>query len=179
MTDSRETTAIAPSTDDSAETAPVSISRRTLLRGATVAAPTILTLNSNAAMGWAIASGTIGTTKPSGGSRSAICLDVQSVGGEVKPGVYSLGNPPFADVVDVPSSYKYRRCEDGDCSGTGKKTDLRPEQVCSEGGTIQVKAGGGWKQLKSPVNPNRYPLVSSTAVSSFGTRIVRKDVTTL
>lgn len=178
MTESRDPTAIAPITDDAAGVVPASISRRMLLRGASVAAPTILTLNSNAAMGWAIASGTIGTRAPDGGSGSVLCLDRATTGAEVKPGVYSLGDPPYAEVVDVPSSYDYRRRQNLDW--TGSTTSIRPEQVCSEGGAIEYKAtGGGWVKLDKPIRPARYPLVSSTAVASFADRIDTKPITEL
>ena len=180
MTDPREPTAIAPAPDDSAGAPPASISRRMLLRGASVAAPTILTLNSTAAVGWAIASGTIGTTRPTGGTGPAICLDKTTVGSEVKTGVYLIPDR-YAEVVDVPNTLYYRRRGD---NWTGSKTTIRPEQVCSEGGYIEYSYTGGtgntnWTKLKARVDSTRYPLVSSTAVNSFGDRVFRKDITTL
>ena len=88
---------------------PASPSRRALIRGASVAVPTILTLNSNAAMGWAIGSNTIGTRAPVAGNKNdVLCLETKGLP-EVKPGVYGLGSPPYAEVYEIPSHVDFKR----------------------------------------------------------------------
>ncbi len=154
---------------------PATISRRMLVRGASVAVPTILTLNSTAAVGWAIASNTIGTKAATGDQGDALCLDLSSTGGEVKPGVYALGDPPYAEVIRIPSSNEYRST----VGGTGQPTTIYPEDVCLDGGYIEYKgSSGGWTALDTrPLPPGA--LVSNAAVASFGNQVFGRDITEL
>lgn len=153
---------------------PATISRRMLVRGASVAVPTILTLNSTAAVGWAIASNTIGTKAATGDQGDVLCLDLGSTGDEVKPGVYALGDPPYAEVIKIPSSNEYR----SRVGGTGQPTTIYPEDVCLDGGYIEYKGDGDWTPLKTqPLPPGA--LVSNAAVASFGSRIFGRNITEL
>jgi hypothetical protein len=178
MTDPTNQSVTEPSVSDSAEpVTSASVSRRALLRGVTVAAPAILTLNSNTALGLAMTSGTIVTQAPTGTTGTVNCLDKTSVGAQLTTNRYSMGDPPYAEVVNVPSTMTYRKS--ARANWMGMKTAVSPEQVCSQGGDIEYTAGGGWTRLKASVDPTRYGMLSSTAVASFGAQIVIKSVTEL
>lgn len=151
---------------------PASLSRRALIRGASVAVPTILTLNSNAAMGWALGSNTIGTRPPTSGNKhDVLCLETKGLP-EVKPGVYRLGSPPYAEVYEIPSSVEFKRKVGSGPSASWKK--VYPQDVCVSGGVVKYKSGSQWKDLKGGQVIPRRAMVSSTACASFGNRVVSR-----
>ena len=151
---------------------PTSPGRRALIRGASVAVPTILTLNSNAAMGWAISSNTIGTKDPNPGNWQGVnCLETQGLS-EVKPGVYGLGSPPYAEVYEIPSNVKFKRQVGSGPSADWK--DASPQDVCVKGGVVKYKSGSDWKKLNDGQPIPRRAIVSSAACASFGNRIVSR-----
>lgn len=151
---------------------PASPSRRALIRGASVAVPTILTLNSNAAMGWALSSNTIGTRAPVAGNKNGVlCLDTKGLP-EVKPGVYGLGSPPYAEVYEIPSHVEYRR-KDG-AGPSAKWQKVHPQDVCVKGGVVQYKSGSKWNDLNRGQAIPRRAMVSSAACASFGNRVLSR-----
>ena len=86
------------------------------------------------------------------------------------PDRYDLGSPPYVEVTSLPTDAEYRTRVDN------KYTDLTPEEVCLQGGEIEYKLAQGG-QNKVLMKPGA--LVSASAVSSFGNRIITTDITTL
>ncbi len=148
------------------------VSRRTVLRGASAALPTILTLGSGSAL--ANSSNLISTNGPGtgGANGEVLCLDPQSTHGPTyqDPDRYDLGSPPYGEVTSLPTDADYRAKVDG------KYTDLTPEEVCLQGGEIEYKLAQGG-QNRVLMKPGA--LVSAAAVNSFGNRIITTDLTTL
>ena len=141
MTDQRDKPGVEPD-DRIGETraggAPAPISRRALMTGASVALPTILTLNSNAAFGWAVTSGTIGTRAANvqaAGDVDVICVVGTDTSGTPggKTGVYEVQTSDFYRVRGVP----YSTTSDG--SGV-----INPELACEADGEIYYYADGTW-----------------------------------
>jgi hypothetical protein len=138
------------------------LSRRAMLRGATLAVPTILTLGSGAAL--AASSNLLGTNQTATAT-DVNCLDPRSTKGALptNPNVYDLGSPPYGEVTVIPSTNRYR----------DKATDLdiTTSQVCQLDGTVKVKYNGTgpW------VEKTRYPgaMTSAAAMASFGSRILK------
>lgn len=138
--------------------------RRALLRGAAAAVPTILTLNSGAAL--ARSSNVISLTHESSPpGTSHLCLDKNSVD-RLGNNRYDLGEPPQADVTAIPPRKYYRT----------KDTDYRvsPDEMCEQGGDYYYKTATshyddlrdkdrGWHK----VSLRRGGLVSATALGSF------------
>lgn len=139
--------------------------RRALLRGAAAAVPTILTLNSGAAL--ARSSNVISLTheSPPKGN-SYLCLEKGSVR-RIGHNRYDLGEPPQADVTAIPQR-KYYRTKDTDYG-------ISPDEMCEHGGEFYYRVGGsphandvpgtdsGWRR----VSLRRGGLVSATAIGSF------------
>jgi hypothetical protein len=138
------------------------LSRRAMLRGATAAVPTILTLGSGAAL--AASSNLLGTTQTPT-TTDVNCLDPSSTQGPLvsNPNVYDLGSPPYGEVTIIPATNRYRNPATG--------LDMTTSEVCQLNGTVQVKYGGSgpW------VSKTRYPgaMASATALASLGTRILK------
>lgn len=158
MTDQRDKADIGPAAtvaDEAAPAAAAGISRRALLRGASAAAPAILTLNSNAAFGWSLTSGTVGTIQPTGQTGEATCLvDGVEVDPNNKPGVYSTDGASF---VKVDGQLMYSSAADG-------SQLLSPEQVCTRTETIYYSGDNGstWQPVEAPGGA----LVSFSALSA-------------
>ena len=148
------------------------VSRRTVLRGASAALPTILTLSSGAAL--ARSSNLIGTIQQGGGGSTGevLCLDPGSTQGPAmhNPNLYDLGSPPYGEVTSIPTDLEYRTKVGGQTVG------LTPDEVCLNGGEIEYKLNG-WSRNKVLMNPGA--MVSSAAVSSFGNRIITTGITDL
>jgi hypothetical protein len=134
------------------------VSRRSILRGATVIAPTILTLHSGAAL--AKSSNLIT-------SNSLTLPDAGTVAATGAPNQYDLGAPVSADVTRINAMGEYHRL--GDHSPRGI---VSPQQMCTEGGTFERKSWSGW----SNVTVDKGGLVSATALSSFASGIRYTDV---
>jgi hypothetical protein len=138
------------------------LQRRAMLRGATVAVPTILTLGSGAAL--AASSNLLGTNQTPT-TADVNCLDPRSTQGTLptNPNVYDLGSPPYGEVTVIPSTNRYRNPIDNSA--------LTTSQVCQFNGSVQVKYGGTgpW------VSKTRYPgaMTSVSAMASFGSRILK------
>lgn len=164
MTDQRDKAITEPAggvEEPKSHRAAAPLSRRALLSGASVALPTILTLNSNSAFGWAITSGTIGTR---GASTVATGDDAYCViGPEVpgKPGVYPLGDQ--TDIYRIPGNLTYR-------TGKGNSGDpLSPEQACTSSlDTIYYRYGttGDGTPIR-PLGGAVASLTSPGALASF------------
>ena len=150
MTEQNDKTDFDLTQDAAVPTAPDAqpgISRRALLRGGTLAAPAILTLNSNAAVGWAMTSAaTIGTRTPDGTGGDATCL----IGGEqvdpyTKPGVYYADSGEF---WEVDGSLRYSLTADG--------SQIVPADfVCQQTEPLYVSSDGGLTWSAEPVPPPR------------------------
>ena len=142
-----------------------------MLRGASAAVPTILTLSSGAAL--AATSNLISTVQTTSGD--VMCLKKSSTEGPTltNPNLYDLGDPPYGEVVNIPSINQYRIKP-----ATGAPTVKTPQQTCLEGGVNQYKTSTtDWTALKSPMPQG--VMVSNASVASFGTRIIYTDITTL
>jgi hypothetical protein len=146
---------------------PVSISRRALLRGASAAVPTILTLHSGAAL--AQTSNLVGAqpfaTKENNQYR---CLDTSSVYRSNKANVYDLGSPPMGHVTRIQADGAYYR---PGSNGQQSNDAVTGPTMCQEGGTFYRKSSG-WTQ----VSVEQGVLVSATALSSFSSAIKYTDV---
>lgn len=177
-------------TDSAASAPPVAsdgaagsgFSRRALLTGATTAVPTILTLNSSAAVAWAIGSGTIGTRATVAGDQGGVlCLETKELR-ELKTGVYSVGSPPYVEVINMPGSPDVRyqlRTGDTNPQGqyTGPATTVYPQDVCVNGGHIEIKPAGASQFVPLQSNPQpKRALVSTSAVTSFGGNLYQRDI---
>jgi len=179
MTDQRDK-ATARSADRVAEQAlaaePAGISRRTLLRGAYVAVPTILTLNSGVAAAWARSSNVLSGVRQGAPAGDKLCVDVSPF--DEVPGrtlSYDLGARPDFDVVRIPSpSLIYR-----DKSLPGKPI-VSAETVCVKSSTYQYKPanGGKWEDLKKNTRKPSI-MVSATALHSFAGRYAECDIRNL
>ncbi len=152
--------------------APPSSSRRALLRGAMVAVPTVLTLNSGAAL--ARSSNLVGVgpeAGPEGGQYR--CLDTETVYQTSNPNVYDLGDPPMAHVTTIRSDVRYQRLKAAGNSGVLKPGDgVSQATMCREGGTFYRNSG----HTSGNVQVKRGVLVSATALASFSGSIRYTDV---
>lgn len=147
--------------------ASTSISRRTLLRGASAAVPTILTLQSGAAL--AQSSNLIGTTQDVnnaiGEGGNVQCLDMASAV-DGTPTKLDLGPNPSLHVQYVSQRQYYRTTD------TNQPVDVK--EMCERGGTYWYE-DGGWQHTQSSGNGIQAGfLVSATALSSFASAIQMK-----
>jgi hypothetical protein len=111
---------------------PARISRRALMRGASVALPTILTLNSNAAFGWAATSATIATRPAkSVASGDAICVQGGPTQRGARPGVHPVRTSDFYRVRGDRQYYTK--------NWRGNEIPLNPEQACTYRGEIYYR----------------------------------------
>lgn len=165
MTDKRENEQAEPVAVMTApQPAPAAISRRLLIRGAYVAVPTILTLNSKTAAAWAVASGTIAAAPRTGGDALCMYGDFPPEPGP-KTGQYLLPDNP--SVIEISSDYEYKLRPSG---GGGYGSSISAEDVCEFGGQ-DLKY-----RLKNTNNDfvlveghlDAGVLVSSSAAASFG-----------
>lgn len=155
------------------------ISRRALLRGASAAVPTILTLHSGAAL--AQTSNLVGTVQYASqaiGENNAVqCLDYASaVGGT--PAQLDLGDNPSLHVQYVPQRQYYLPTADG--TGGDWTKPVSTEYVCQKGGTYWWRENGTTgKPIKltsttGVQNVNYGFMVSATALASFSADIDKK-----
>lgn len=177
-TEANEVSAKAPAD------APANASRRALLRGASAALPTILTLHSGAAL--ARSSNLMGTVDSTSRAKSHTgqiqCLDrASAVDGT--PTRLDLGEDPMLHMQYITPRNYYR------AKSNGREGDLsRPvsiETMCREGGVFWYREQSGswwWTEVKwkatTPGYNNRGVepgfLVSATALSSFASSIKAK-----
>lgn len=150
-----------------------SVSRRLLIRGATAAVPTILTLNSSVAAAVARTSNDISLnyTADTDALDRHLCVDLTTPPTPptlIEGNRYDLGDPPIANVTAIPVT------KDGVTrvyyvdSKTNSEVVTGP-QMCARGGNFyyQVPKGTGsameWKQVSVP----KGMCASATALSSF------------
>jgi hypothetical protein len=138
MTEQRDKNAVEPTGSVEHEAQPVSptrISRRALMRGASVALPTILTLNSNAAFGWAATSATIATrqAKPNA-SGDVLCVQGGPPRRGARPGAHPVRTSDFY-LVRGDGQYRYYTKDRG-----GNEVPLNPEQSCTYRGEIYYRS---------------------------------------
>lgn len=181
MTDERDKattgTCVSVPADTTAADAPPSVTRRALLRGASAAVPTILTLQSGAAL--AQSSNLMGTVQSAnqavGEGGNVQCIDMASaVGGT--PQQLDLGQNPQLAMQYIPQRTYYLTKS----GAAGSKSDeiVSIEAMCRNGGTYWYKDGSGPKEALS-VSPAGNPvkagfLVSATALHSFTSAIKLK-----
>jgi hypothetical protein len=136
MTEQRDKNVAEPIGSVEQEAQPVSptrISRRALMRGASVALPTILTLNSNAAFGWAATSATIATRPAkSVASGDAICVQGGPPRRGARPGVHPVRTSDFYHVKGDLQYYTK--------NWRGNEVPLNPEQACTYRGEIYYRS---------------------------------------
>ena len=147
------------------------ISRRMLLRGATAAVPTILTLNSGVAAAAAAASGMVAINPNAGpqtfeGHQGWMCVNT---GNEVVDSKMALGNAPVTYVIPDPAStgIEYRQ---GSNWGTG--VTKQPAEMCWNGGTYMYKprTGDGGQTINMLQGGG---MASAAALASFGGSVVK------
>jgi hypothetical protein len=144
------------------------LSRRALLRGATVAVPTILTLHSGAAL--ARSSNLIGAAPNASAEGNKLrCLDTSSVYRTEKPNVFDLGEDPMAHVTTIRTNKQYFRPGNND---QPSNNSVGGQQMCSNGGRFFRKDGNSFTRVRV----KRGVLVSATALSSFANDITYTDV---
>lgn len=160
--------------------APTNISRRALLRGASIAVPTILTLQSGAAL--ARSSNLIGTvdsaTRARAKSGEVQCLDAASAVDGAPPAL-DLGQQPMLHVQYITPRNYYRPARFGGGGDTSRPVSM--ETMCREGGVYWYKDQNSWWwvdakwQATTPGYNQRGVeagfLVSATALSSFTSAI--------
>ena len=163
MTDQREQATESPAAGVDVpvvQGAPANLTRRAMLRGATVAVPTILTLGSGAALA---ASSNLLATNTTPTTADVNCLDPMSTQGTLptNPNVYDLGAPPYADVTVIEAMHRYRN------PATSK--DMITSEVCRFNGKVQVKYNGTGPWVDKTRTPGA--MASAAALASFGSRI--------
>jgi hypothetical protein len=145
---------MSDTTKQSTQELPESVARRSILRGALVAAPVIATLHSGAAL--ARSSSLISSTSPSNaldGSGRTLCLDARS--GELSGTVMDLDTPPSGSVTAIrPRDYR--------TEPRGSASPISEAEMCARGGDFYYQSSG-WRTANVP----RGILVSATALSSF------------
>lgn len=143
------------------------ISRRAILRGATIVAPTILTLHSGAAL--ARSSNLITTNSMATANDGKYnCLDTGTVASTGGVNQYDVGNPANADVSRI-SAYRNFHTY-GDHSWDGR---VSAKQMCATGGKFEYR---DWNGSWNTVTVKKGGLVSATALSSFASGIHYTDV---
>lgn len=168
MTDQREQASDSPAAGVDApvvQDSSANLTRRAMLRGATAAVPTILTLGSGAALA---ASSNLLATNTTPTTTDVNCLDPASTQGTLptNPNVYDLGSPPYADVTVIPSANRYRN--------PATNTDMTTSQVCRFSGKVQVKYNGTgmWYEKTRTTGA----MASAAALASFGSRINKTNI---
>jgi len=140
------------------------VSRRAILRGVSVAVPTILTLNSGVAAAVARSSNLIGAVRSGAPPGDKLCFDASAYdplpgwrSGKIR---YDLGRRPDFDVVRIPSSLNYR-------DAGSPRVLVNPEKVCTTSGDYQYQVPGSetWTGLADTRKPSM--LLSATALTSF------------
>jgi hypothetical protein len=161
--------------------APANASRRALLRGASVALPTILTLHSGAAL--ARSSNLMGTVDSASRAKAnngqIQCLDrASAVDGT--PARLDLGEQPMLHVQYITPRNYYRGKSNGQSGDLSRPVSI--ETMCREGGVFWYREQSGswwstevkWKQIAQGYNRRGVEpgfLVSATALSSFASSI--------
>jgi hypothetical protein len=170
MTDKAGESGKTVAVNAAASPATAALSRRALLRGATIAAPTILTLYSGAAL--ARSSNLIGAAPSSTAENNKYrCLDTSSVYQTEKRYVYDLGDNPMAHVTRISADKKYFKVA-RDENGERDVDRVDGQKMCADGGWYVRKDHNGF----SKVNVKRGVMVSATAMNSFSNDITYTDV---
>jgi hypothetical protein len=154
------------------EVTPVNASRRALLRGASAALPTILTLKSGAAL--AASSNLLGTVNSANeaiGNGKVQCLDMSSaVGGT--PSQLDLGPNPMLHVQYIGRRQYYRAAWNGKEGDLSKPVSI--ESMCKKGGVYWFQESGTWRSTTPGFNHRGVEagfMASATALASFASRI--------
>jgi hypothetical protein len=134
------------------------VGRRAILRGATVAAPTLLTLYSGSAL--ARSSNLITTSAVAPPTNNKYnCLSTTDLNTTGVSHQYDLGVPARGNVARIGTTTEYHTY--GDHSAGSKVT---PQQMCDTGGRFERKlSNGGWDTVSVP----RGGMVSATALNSL------------
>jgi hypothetical protein len=163
--------------------APANASRRALLRGASAALPTILTLHSGAAL--ARSSNLMGTVDSASRAKTQNgqiqCLDrASAVDGT--PTRLDLGEQPMLHVQYITPRNYYRGKSNGQGGDLSRPVSI--ETMCREGGVFWYREQSGWwwtevtwKSTTPGYNRRGVEpgfLVSATALSSFASSIKAK-----
>lgn len=163
--------------EETTKSAPTDLRRRALLRGASAALPTVLTLQSGAAL--AQSSNLMGTVQSAsqavGEGGRVQCLDAASVDGGTTT-VLDLGETPTLHVQYVtPRSY-FLGNQNNTAGDSSKPVSI--QQMCSRGGRYWY-FDRGWKQISVGYNQRGIEagfLVSATALASFASAVKVKSV---
>ncbi len=151
---------------------PQKVSRRLLLRGASVAVPAILTLQSGAAL--ARSSNLIGGNTYSRAEDGKFnCLDFDGIDATDNPQVFDLGSPPMGHVTRIDADSRYFRTDPSESYSWGSGPQEVPKsKMCADGGTYYRQ--NRWRTTQ--VRVKRGMLVSATALNSFSSGINYTDV---
>lgn len=162
-------------------------SRRTLLRGAAAAVPTILTLASRAALARSSNCVSLAQGAPVDQDGRHLCLDLSTVT-RIGDKRYDLGAPPGGSVTRIPENRTYYR------SGSTHKVSV--QEMCNSGGQYYYKTSGGALQsdaggwgssgrggVKDDADTQKVTftvpkggMVSAAALASFASHISFKDI---
>lgn len=173
-------------------------SRRRMIRGATAAVPTILTLHSGAAL--ARTSNLIGRAPgaPVDAAGNNMCLNESSVAEVLEGGQrYDLGEPAHGEVTNIPTMDGRRFYDNDQLAGT----PLTGQEMCERGGTFYYESADptasdlgaqaradlirqsfipeavdATEKAVAGVDVPRGGLVSATALASFAGRIVFRTI---
>lgn len=138
------------------------ISRRALLRGASATVPTILTLQSGAAL--AASSNLLGTHELTGSQAEyggTPCVNAASTVG-VKGSQYDLGDPAVAEINVIPDKFEFRTEKNKGSSSVV----LSPKDMCykyQHPGPYYYHNGTDWVTVQVPQGG----LTSAAALASF------------
>ena len=145
----------ADNQDQARDAEPKALSRRTLLRGAAVSAPMVLSLGSTAAL--ARTSNLIGASNAPNVDGNYYCLEVDSrYDGS---GTYDLGLYPSQNVYRYSAAHEYRT----EPNNGGTSVVKSGQEVCDQGGIFYYQRSG-WKQIDVG---NGGLMVSIQAMNSF------------
>jgi hypothetical protein len=141
--------------DQTRDAEPKALSRRTILRGAAVSAPMVLSLGSTAAL--AVTSNLISASNAPNVDGNYYCLEADSTydGG----GTYDLGLYPSQNVYGYSAANEYRT----EPNNGGSSIVKSGQDVCDEGGIFYYQQSG-WKQIDVG---NGGLMVSIQAMNSF------------
>ncbi|HNP37178.1 MAG TPA: hypothetical protein PKK10_15115 [Woeseiaceae bacterium] len=143
------------------------VSRRAVLRASVATVPTILTLQSGAALARSsnvISASPVATTDRFG---RTLCLDPRSVDRVRGSGnLYDLGDPASARISAI-RDRDYRRAP------MWQAARVRESAMCKDGGAYYYKP---WGRRWQEVNVRQGIIVSATALTSFSSNIVVTDL---
>jgi hypothetical protein len=193
MTDQRDKANTEPAggVDELPSTARAGISRRDMIRGASVALPTMLTLNSGTALALSSSARLMPSAQPGQVGDNVVCLDITNLSGPP----YPIAKGAFATAVPVQYSYVsladlsgVKLDQPNDISNAIKQkglTPLRADQLCLNQAARYVPVtydakNGKWDPLRrdNATVIGEMPASANMSVSAFNSMDASKKIKT-